>query len=220
MDVRIGSRVFGSDGELGEVHRVIVDARTNNVTDVVVKHGALFGQERMVPLSCVDRVDDDGNIHMKLDGKGFEEMQQFASDHYSAPDPDYSGPPGFDRGLLLLDSMWLTYAGGGGGGVGKPLGFPGGEQISPSDMQRPSVSPGTPILDVNGEKVGEVHEFAWEADGGAPTRLVMQKGLIFHSETELPVSWVEQLSDEGVILSVPRSQVESLREQSHAHSRR
>jgi len=156
-EVGIGSAVEGTDGKLGEVHRVIVDARTNNVTDIVVKHGFVFGKERMVPLSYVDRVDDDGTVHVKLDEHGFEGMQAFADDRFHAPDPDYVGPPGFHNGTFLLDTVFFESAGTGGGWAGKPLGYPGGEQISPDDMQRPMIEPGSPILDVDGEKIGEVH---------------------------------------------------------------
>jgi len=211
--VQIGSPVEGTNGKLGEVHRVIVDARTNNVTDIVVKHGFVFGKERMVPLGYVERVDDAGVVHVKLDEKGFEAMEPYVDDRFHAPDPDYVGPPGFDRGLWLVDTLWLEAAGTGGTASGKPLGFPGGEQISPNDIERPAVAPGTPILDVDGEKIGEVHELAWEADGGKPTRLVMRRGTLFHTDTELPLAWVQNLSDEGVYLNVDRARVESLQHQ-------
>jgi uncharacterized protein YrrD len=216
MQVHIGSHVLGTGGKLGEVHRVIVDARTNNVTDIVVKHASLFGKERMVPLGSVDHVADDGSVHLTVDEKGFEEFQGFVDDRYHAPDPNYIGPPGFHREAFLMASV---SAGTGASGFGaKPMGFPGGEQISPDDMERPTVQPGTPIVDPDGKKIGEVHELAWEAEGGAPTRLVMRSGTIFHTDTKLPLDWIQNLSDEGVVLNVPRERVEALRDEQHSHT--
>jgi uncharacterized protein YrrD len=98
------------------------------------------------------------------------------------------------------------------GGPTPPLGYPGGQQISPDDMVRPTVSPGTPILDSDGEEVGHVHDMDFAADTGAPTRLVLRKGFIFKEETEIPVSMIQDISDDGVMLNVTKAQVQQLAE--------
>ncbi|HEY7293735.1 MAG TPA: PRC-barrel domain-containing protein, partial [Dehalococcoidia bacterium] len=77
MDVTIGAEVRGSDGKLGDVHRVIVDARTGHVTDLVVKHGFLFGNERVVPLSSVTKVEN-GVVYLDTDKEAFERFHGFA----------------------------------------------------------------------------------------------------------------------------------------------
>jgi uncharacterized protein YrrD len=41
---------------LGEVQRVITDAASDRVTDLVIKHGFLVGRERIVPLAHVQGV--------------------------------------------------------------------------------------------------------------------------------------------------------------------
>lgn len=210
MDISIGADVIGTSGKLGEVHRVIVDARTERVTDLVVKHGFIFGRERVVPLTHVTGVEN-GVVHLDLDEKGFEIMDGFTEDRYRAPDPSWSGPPGFGGPGYLMD---VTVAEGPmmgiAGGPVPTLGFPGGEQVSPDDMARPTVSPGTPVLDVEGHKIGEVHEMGFAADTGAPTRLVVRSGGIFHHDTEVPVSMVQEIGDDGVMLNVARSAVEQL----------
>ena len=213
MEIKIGADVMGTSGKLGEVHRVIVDARSERVTDIVVKHGFLFGRERIVPLSHVTKVED-GVIYLDLDERGFEAMDGFTDDRYRAPDPSYAGPPGFRRGDFLLDTTVGTGAAGGIGTTSPTFGFPGGQQVTPDDLSRPAVSPGTPVLDVNGERIGEVHDFAVSPDTGAPTRLVVRRGMLFHTDTDIPVGWVSEIGDEGVMLNVPKSEVEALREKS------
>jgi nucleotide-binding universal stress UspA family protein/uncharacterized protein YrrD len=214
MDISIGADVVGATGKLGEVHRVIVDARTDRITDIVVKHGFLFGRERVVPLSHVTSVEN-GVIHLDLDEKGFEAMDGFTDDRYRAPDPNYVGPPGYRNEEFLMD---VTVAEGPmqgmAGGPTPPLGYPGGQQISPDDMSRPAVSSGTPILDSEGREVGHVHDMDFASDTGAPTRLVMRTGLIFKSETEIPVSMIQDISDDGVMLNVTKNQVEQLAQKS------
>jgi uncharacterized protein YrrD len=207
MEIAIGADVIGKNGKLGTVHRVIVDARSNTVTDLVVRHGFPFKQERIVPLAAVTKTDADG-IHVDLDERQFEELEGFVEQNFRTPDPDYVGPPGFNNTEFLLDEVT---AGVGllGGEVVPPLGFPGGEPITPADTSRPVVEPGTPIVDVEGETVGEVHEFAANAETGAPEKLVLRRGLLFHHDMELPLAWIAQISDKGVTLSVTRREVEA-----------
>jgi sporulation protein YlmC with PRC-barrel domain len=100
-----------------------------------------------------------------------------------------------------------------GGGPTPPMGYPGGDQITPDDMMRPDVSPGDDVLDETGQKVGEVHELSFAADTGKPTRLVVRKGFIFKDDTEVPIEWVEDITDDGIMLNVPKSKFDALAEQ-------
>ena len=59
MEISIGAPVQGTNGKLGDVDRVIVDARTNNVTDLVVKHGFLFTRDTRIPMEQVAGIRDD-----------------------------------------------------------------------------------------------------------------------------------------------------------------
>jgi nucleotide-binding universal stress UspA family protein/uncharacterized protein YrrD len=209
MDISIGADVVGTTGKLGEVHRVIADARTDTITDLVVKHG-FFGRERIVPLSHVTGVEN-GAIRVDLDQRSFEALDGYTDDRFRAPDPNWVGPPGFNREDFLMD---VTVAEGPmqglAGGPVPPLGYPGGQQVSPDDMARPSVSPGTDVLDVDGNKVGEVDDMDFASGTGRPTRLILRRGFIFHSETEIPVSMIQDISDDGVMLNVTKAQVEQL----------
>ncbi|MHB8574999.1 MAG: PRC-barrel domain-containing protein [Dehalococcoidia bacterium] len=210
MDFNIGAEVIGTEGKLGEVHRVIVDARSNHVTDLVVKHGFVFGKERVVPLSCVTGVKD-GVVSVNVDGRAFEAMNGFADDRYHAPDPNYVGPPGFDNTAFMLDRV---VAFGGGVGTGQqggapPFGFPGGEQTSPDDRQRPVYAEGTSVHDAAGEKVGEIARMTIDPTNGSATHIVLRQGFLFHHEAEIPISWVQDLSDKGVMLNVMRAAVEA-----------
>jgi len=207
MEIAIGADVIGKNGKLGTVHRVIVDARSNAVTDLVVKHGFPFTQERIVPLATVTKTDADG-IHVDLDERAFEALEGFVEQNFRAPDPDYVGPPGFETTEFLLNEVTAGATLLGGEAV-PPLGFPGGEPLAPADTTRPVVEPGTPIVDADGETVGEVHEFAADAETGAPQKLVLRRGLLFHREMELPLAWIAQISDKGVALNVTKREVEA-----------
>jgi len=208
MDINIGADVIGSDGKLGQVHRVIVDARTDRVTDLIVKHGFIWGNERVMPLTHVSKVEN-GAIHVDLDEKHFAILDGFTDDRYRAPDMQYNGPPGFNNTDFLMDVMVAEGSAAGLGQALPPMGFPGGQQLTPDDMSRPAVQPGTPVMDKDGEKIGEVHEFGMAADTGAPTHLTVRSGFLFHSDTTIPVELIAEISDDGIMLNVTKDQVQA-----------
>lgn len=211
MAIEVGAEVVGTDGKLGEVERVIVDAREDRATDIVVKHGFLFHGERVVPLAHISRVED-GVVYLDMDKRMFETMNGFTEDHINGPNPDYVGTPDTDlqgtyRGNLTLEATWA--AGAAGGLAGKPMGFPGGEQLTPDDIARPALSAGTEVHAQDGEKVGEVSEFSVVPETGALGRLTVKRGLFTH-DVEIPLDWVQNISSEGVLLTVSKEQVEAL----------
>lgn len=215
VTIAIGDEVHGTDGKLGTVHRVIVDADSDRISEIVVKHGFLWGNERVIPLSHVQR--SDGSVlYMDIDQEQFRECDGFDPGRYREPDPDYSGPPGFNRESGVNFPLDQEMAG---GPVlfytGKPLGYPGGETIPPESegesirTTMPSINAGDPILDRSFQKIGEVAHLEVDEEG-FPTRLVGRKGLLFRHEAELPVEWIQDFSDKGIVLNVDRSEVERL----------
>lgn len=215
MDISIGADVMGPSGKLGELARVIVDARSQRVTDLVVKHGFLFGRERVVPITHITRVED-GAVHLDLDERGLETMDGYTEGR-QAPTLDQVGPPAFDqpgvgRGNMALEQTVALGGAAGYGGAGKPMGYPGGEQVTPDNTERPAVAAGTDVFGADGEKVGEVGAFSFAHDTGALTRLTLRRGLIFKHETEIPLEWLREVGSDGVLLHVPKSEAEALAE--------
>jgi uncharacterized protein YrrD len=204
--------VVGSNGKLGEVSRIIVDARSDLATDIVVKHGFVFGRERVVPLSHVSTVAD-GAVQVDIDEHGLEQMNGFTDARAPGPDPDYTGPPSMDtagaeRSSFGLDSAVAQGSAAGYGTSGKPLGYPGGEPLAPDFIHRPAITRGTDVLDTNGEKVGDLGDVAVDMRNGAVLRLSVRKGFIFTREMDLPAEWVQNVTSEGVVLSVSKERVQ------------
>ena len=67
-------------------------------------------------------------------------------------------------------------------------------------MQRPALKTGSPVLDANGEKVGEISELSLDPDGGAPRHISVQRGFLFKEEMDLPSARCRILGDDGVLL--------------------
>jgi len=72
LDIHRGMYVKATDGQVGQVHELVVDSETWKVTDVVLKKGHLWGKKDVtLPLSDVDRVEDD-TVYLKIDKKTIE----------------------------------------------------------------------------------------------------------------------------------------------------
>jgi uncharacterized protein YrrD len=221
-DISIGADVMAADDKLGEVTRAIVDAHSGKVTDIVVKHGVLLTHERIVPLGHVTRAAD-GKVYLDLDEKGLEAMNGFARE-IKGPNPDYVGPPSEDlqgtyRGNEAFEEMAAAGSAGGYGLTGKPMGYPGGEQLTPDFAQRPAVSKGTAVIGSDGEQIGDLGEFSFTADDGRPTRIALQRGLLFKHDVDLPLEWLREIGDDGILLNVPKDQVEEWASRAEERSR-
>lgn len=61
VGVRRGEEVHATDGRIGEVEGLIIDARNHHVTHVLLKEGHLFGRKEVaIPIASVKAVEDDG----------------------------------------------------------------------------------------------------------------------------------------------------------------
>jgi sporulation protein YlmC with PRC-barrel domain len=61
VEVRRGEQVHATDGEIGHVRGLVIDASDNHVTHVLLDEGHLWGQKRVaIPIGAVKEVADDG----------------------------------------------------------------------------------------------------------------------------------------------------------------
>lgn len=212
LPLKLNTDIQGPDGKVGELSRVVVGPTSGDITHVVVHRGMLAGDDLLVPLDAL--AERDGGLW--LDNREDELDSQFPAfdpASYREPDPDYTGPPGWDARALGVDNLQLqTYVAMGplnAFGSGPMLGYAGGERVDADEPLPTTVEQGTDVFDAEGKKVGEVSGF--EADpAGTPTRLVVRQGFIFHSNHDIPVGLIDEINDIGVFLSEPRSALKRL----------
>jgi len=61
-----GFDVYASDGKVGDVDELVVDAQTGNIKAVVLREGHLWSHKDVtVPVDQIDRIED-GAIYLKL----------------------------------------------------------------------------------------------------------------------------------------------------------
>ena len=198
LEIGLGAEVLETHGRLGTVQGVIVDARSGQATDLVVRHHGLLGRARVVPLTHVTGVDTAG-VHLDLDEPGFAALDGFVDDRHHAQNRSYI-PPGASGATFSVDAAVA------GAGFGGHLGDLPGGRAWPDDTERAAVHAGTPVLDSTGARIGVVHTFGI-TEAGALSRLVLRRGHLLHHDTTIPLEWVKEIGDDGVLLRVLGSQV-------------
>lgn len=72
--VRRGEHVHATDGDIGRVQGLVIEAREHHVTHVLLQEGHLWGRKEVaIPIGAVDRVDDDG-IKLKISKQDVQDL--------------------------------------------------------------------------------------------------------------------------------------------------
>jgi sporulation protein YlmC with PRC-barrel domain len=200
MRVDLDAKVRARDGEdIGSVDRAIVDPRTNEVTHVVVRTGAMFGRDIMVPREDVERANQDGDtIQLDLSKDELERFPDFVPEQYGAPPPTWVAPAGY--GFPSSGYAWPVAMDPMMGPM--PMEIPA--EHAEDDAEEPdlvSLSKGALVLDRNDDDIGVVDDVRFEAETGRLQGFVLRVG-----------GALRTLFGGGDTVEVSRSQIESVGE--------
>jgi uncharacterized protein YrrD len=205
--VDLGARVRTSDGQdVGVVDKLIFDPATERVRAIAVRRGFILHHDVEVPVDDL-RAGPGGELRLIRGADQVGDLAPFDESSYTSPPLDFVAPVG-------IPSV----------GVAWPVGFGGGpsqapvesgvdaairEEIASSlyarDFENEVVGEGSAVRSRDGEKVGEVHRLAFEAETGLLRSLVVRRGFLFTEDVELPATAIASVGDEVVYLNVDAS---------------
>ena len=207
MIIEQGEKVITSEGDVaGEISRVVLDPKTKEVTDIVVKEGFLFKEERVVPIDLVQYSDEE-ELQLRDTPVDFNKLPVFEETHH-----------------ILLDEEELNRMEG--GSASAYYRFPplySGGWMAESEVARPylekrvenipegtvALKEGATVLDLDGEPVGDVEQILTETQQDQATHLVVLEGLIFKEKKLIPIEWVSTIMEGEVHLAVGPQILES-----------
>jgi uncharacterized membrane protein len=74
LEVKRGTRVSASDGEIGEIGELLLDPDSGKITHLILLKGHVWGDtEISLPLSAIDHVAED-TVYLKLDKKAIQSL--------------------------------------------------------------------------------------------------------------------------------------------------
>lgn len=213
MQFKHDARVVAFDGkDVGRVDRVVIEPRTKEVTHIVVQRGFLFTEDKVVPISLIASADED-EVTLRGDAGDLNRLLPFEEVNYiplnnaeanaAAYPADYAPP------LYAYPSAmgWVGYS------MNYPSYYPprivDTEQNIPDDTV--ALAEGARVISADGEHVGNVERVLTEPEADRATSFIISQGLFFTERKRIPISWVSNLEDDAVYLSVRAELLKDLR---------
>jgi sporulation protein YlmC with PRC-barrel domain len=206
--VTIGADVSCTDGDCGNVTRVVVDPVARTVTHLVVEPKHRIGLGRLVPLDLVDATAVDataGEIRLRCTMAEFEKLDSAEETQFV---PGTYGYAAYGPEQVV---SWPYY---GLGGVGLS-----GETIA--GISQTAVYDTVPLGEVEvrrGEHVhatdgniGRVQGLVIDPRSHHVTHVLLQEGHLWGSkEVAIPISAVTEVDDDGIKLTITKQQIQDL----------
>ena len=198
MLVPFGTRVVDSNGKgVGTVSRLVLHAQSREVAGLVVHQGVLNRREVVVPIAKVAAFGDE--VRLALRGPELDGLDLFHSARLHRMPDHWQMPVGFDQRDFFLV-----------GGDGWTEALLPSETTSPSvsgteafvrdvdarrEPEEPDIATGMPVIDTNGQRVGDVEAVEIDEATGRITCLRVRHGFLFAKETSIPASMIRAVTD-------------------------
>jgi uncharacterized protein YrrD len=184
MNIRIGAHVEATDGDVGEVSRIVVAARGRRLTEIVVRDGKLFGTERLVPIENVIQATSD-KISLHVSHAQFNQLPPFSRTVEYAPNTPDTFMGQVARRQFELEASDVNE---------DEAAFKGGEKVEATD--------GT---------VGKVDEVILDPSSHAITHIVLREGHLWQKRTvTIPIDNVDYAARSVVYLKVDKQHLEGM----------
>ena len=219
MKFKKGTHVFTSDSkQAGVVDRVVLDPRTGVVTDIIVREGHIFTEDKVVPIDFIATAEDARVILTKTEAE-LQDLPAFEEPYYvPAGDKNWHGAPNLGPDPYV-DSLYLYPPMGGGMGtygytpyVNSPL------DHSIDQIQRNipegtfAVKEGARVYSSDGKHVGDIDDVFVDDETNRVTHFVIAKGVLFKEHKLIPLNWARANDEEEIVLTVPTDVVHGLPE--------
>ncbi len=220
MQFKQGTHVYTSDGQdAGTVDRVVLDPRSNKVTDIVVRKGWLFTDDKVVPIDLVD-VASEERVTLHESKHDLQELPEFKDTYYvPAYEEDYKGVAAphsthYAEPLYSYPPVGVAWW-----GVGTYMNYP--VNFEPEYMTRTeehipddtvALKEGARVNDLDGKHVGDVEELFFDGESKRITHLLISKGVLFKEHKLVPANWIAVTGEDEISLNVANQVVADLPE--------
>lgn len=197
-----GMDVLTAQGEkIGTLRRVVIDAKTRDVTDIVVDQGMLAGSEKVIPVGLVDLESED-QITLRETNQGVDDFMNYETTHYIPLDRRDAPFENIETSYWYPPTNLQTHID---GVMPGPLPDRALETESSIPEGRVTISQGAQVISADDKHVGNVEQVIVDSENNNATHLVVGKGFLLKEHKLVPVLWVTQVGEDKVYLSVEAS---------------
>lgn len=200
MEIAAGTPVYGARGQkVGEISRIVLDGRTQELTHLVVGKGWLLPRDIVVPITAVATMDQQ-QVRLRLDEDQLDQQPDFIETHYVPPDPNAPLPAAYPPASALyqpvVPAMGLAW--------NLPSTYlpPGANVETERNVPEGSVALAEGMDVWAGEdKVGTLEGVRIHPRTEHVTHIVISKGLLFPEERLVPAAAIRNVDAQGIHLS-------------------
>lgn len=213
MQLKKGADIYTAEGKrVGSLDRVVLDPRSKEVTGIVVRKGVFFGEDKVVPMSLVSTVTDEGDISLRPGAGDLDELPDFTDTEYV--------PSGVHHtvGTDERSVYWYPPVGYAPWGVAASpvVTTPVPEYVLETSRNIPegtvALKRGAKVLSSDDEQVGDIEEVLTEPEADRATHLVISEGLLLKEKKLIPTNWISSVLEDQVVLAVDAETIENLPE--------
>jgi uncharacterized protein YrrD len=185
MQLKDGTAVYTTDGDhVGNIDRVVIDPQTKAVTDVVVRKGFLFPEDKVIPVEVIARATED-RVLLRRNAGDLGDFPPFEERQYIPIEPR-------DTGYALPLYAYPPY--------GLPQFTVDVERNIPQGAV--PLKEGAHVISEDGKHIGNVKRVLLEPRHNTITHFVISQGLLFKNEKLVPVNWVRDTREDAVLLAM------------------
>lgn len=214
MQFKKGADVVTADGEkVGDIDRVVIDPREQEVTHVVVREGFLFSEDKVVPVELVASATED-RVTLQDAVEDLDALPSFEEHHYIPLTGDERARSSVPEEEDYVPPLYWYPA------YGAPMTYPTGhptptyatevERNIPEDTV--PLEEGAEVISVEGEHVGDVERVITDSRDKHVSHFLIAEGVLFKEKKLVPISWIDVVGENEVHLAVGSAFLENLPE--------
>jgi uncharacterized protein YrrD len=197
FDFNLGGHIQCKEGECGKLAGLVVEPEARQVTHFIIERGFLGSQAHVLPIALVQSALDD-EIYLSISSYEFDQYPRYRVTEYERPATGVGQPGGetaTSYGLYGTSAPTVPT-------VKEKIreGILHNQQVIERDMS---------VNNIDG-KIGKVVRVVVDRENQEITHVVVQRGLIFHEQLVIPVSMVESIYEDGIVVTGTDEALEKL----------
>jgi uncharacterized protein YrrD len=221
MKFKEGASVYTAEGEqVGDIVRVVIAPRTNEVTHLVVEQGFLFVTDRVVPIALIDTATAE-RVVLRDDVDDLETLPRFEQAHYVPVEQVEEAEEAEVEAKRYGSLYWYPPVGAAWWGTPGYLGYghfgyPVPPYVIETERHIPEhtvpLKEGANVISRDGEHVGDVEAVFTAPQDKWVTHLLISQGFLFEEEKLVPTTWIDTLEGNEVRLAVSSKLLDTMPE--------
>lgn len=197
-----GADVFAAAGEkIGSISRIVIDARTQDVTDLVVERGGLFSKdEKVIPVGLIDLQNED-RIMLRETNQNVDDFLDYETTQY-VPVGNAGAPYENVEANYWYPSVNFQLQAPRVGLISEAV----PDEVAQTETSIPegriAISEGAQVLSVDDKHIGNVEQVIADSETNTVTHFVIGKGFLLKEHKLVPAFWVSKMDGDKIRLSI------------------